>query len=107
MLRLALKIMAGLMLTMCALTAAAQVQSAPATSNPASQVQKPAPREEIDVETTRADLEKMQLILNQMRTNLGFVGNTTTPLNHQFELEIDMWQTLLDQMQHRIGRKPD
>ncbi len=49
-----------------------------------------------------ADAKKMRVILNQMRTNLAFVQNTQTPLKHQFELEIDMWQTLLDQMDRRI-----
>ncbi len=46
--------------------------------------------------------KKMRVILNQMRTNLAFVQSTQTPLKHQFELEIDMWQTLLDQMDRRI-----
>jgi hypothetical protein len=50
------------------------------------------------------DLQKMQAILNQMRTNLAFVGSSTTPLNHQFQLEIDMWQTLLNQMNERMRR---
>jgi hypothetical protein len=51
----------------------------------------------------QADAKKMRVMLDQMRTNLGFVTNTTTPLKHQFELEIDMWQMLLDQMDRRIG----
>jgi len=60
-----------------------------------------------------ADAKRMRVILNQMRTNLAFVQNTQTPLKHQFELEIDMWQTLLDQvdrriqeMEHSTGTKP-
>ena|SRR2546425_12554876 len=50
----------------------------------------------------QAEAKKMRVILNQMRTNLAFVQSTQTPLKHQFELEIDMWQTLLDQMDRRI-----
>jgi hypothetical protein len=50
----------------------------------------------------QADAKKMRVILNQMRTNLAFVQNTQTPLKHQFELEIEMWQTQLDQMDRRI-----
>ncbi len=50
----------------------------------------------------QADAKKMRVILNQMQTNLAFVQNTQTPLKHQFELEIEMWQTLLDQMDRRI-----
>jgi len=52
------------------------------------------------------DLERMQMVLNQMRTNLAFVGNNTSPLNHQFELEIDMWQMLIDQMKRRVAQVP-
>jgi hypothetical protein len=51
----------------------------------------------------QADVLRMRAILNQMRTNLGFVANTTTPVHHQFELEIDMWQLMLDQLDRRIA----
>ncbi len=50
---------------------------------------------------TQADIARMRAILNQMRNNLGFVTNSTNPLKHQFELEIDMWQTLLDRIERR------
>ncbi len=50
---------------------------------------------------TQADIARMRAILNQMRNNLGFVTNSTNPLKHQFELEIDMWQVLLDRMERR------
>jgi hypothetical protein len=53
-------------------------------------------------EAMQTDAKKMRVILNQMRTNLAFVQDTQTPLKHQFELEIDMWQVLLDQMDRRI-----
>ncbi len=61
----------------------------------------------------KSDVQKMRVILNQMKSNLAFVQNTTTPLKHQFELEIEMWQVVLDEMEHRVremehsdGRKP-
>ena len=50
-----------------------------------------------------ADLQRMHVLLNQMQTNLAFVQTTTTPLKHQFELEIDMWQILLNQMERRLA----
>ena len=50
---------------------------------------------------TQADIARMRTILNQMRNNLGFVTNSTNPLKHQFELEIDMWQAMLDRMERR------
>jgi hypothetical protein len=53
---------------------------------------------------TRNDIQRMRAILNQMKTNLAFVGSTTTPLAHQFQLDIDMWQALLDQMEQRAEK---
>lgn len=57
-----------------------------------------------ELKAMQADVLRMRAILNQMRNNLGFVANTTTPVHHQFELEIDMWQVLLDQMDRRIAQ---
>jgi hypothetical protein len=54
------------------------------------------------LEAMRADSKKMHVILNQMQTNLAFVTNTNDPLKHQFELEVEMWQMLLNQMDRRI-----
>ena len=54
------------------------------------------------LEVMRTDSKKMHVILNQMQTNLAFVTNTNDPLKHQFELEVEMWQILLNQMDRRI-----
>jgi len=54
------------------------------------------------LEAMRADSKKMHVILNQMQTNLAFVTTTNDPLKHQFELEVEMWQMLLNQMDMRI-----
>jgi len=59
----------------------------------------------VDESDTMQDVGRMRIILNQMRTNLAFVGNTTTPLAHQFQLDIDMWQALIDQMERREQKK--
>jgi len=50
----------------------------------------------------KSDVQRMRVILGQMQSNLAFVQNTTTPLKHQFELEIEMWQVVLDEMDHHI-----
>ena len=50
----------------------------------------------------RSDLQKMKALINQMQVNLGFVQNAETPLKHQFELEIEMWQMLLNEMERRL-----
>ncbi|MBZ5719298.1 MAG: hypothetical protein LAO03_02850 [Acidobacteriia bacterium] len=60
------------------------------------------PTVDADQQAMKQDVQKMRVVLNQMRTNLAFVGSSTTPLNHQFELDIEMWQMLLDQMERRI-----
>ena len=52
----------------------------------------------------KADVAKMQALLNQMQANYGLVGNPTSPANHQLQLNIDMWRILIGQMQRRIDR---
>jgi hypothetical protein len=49
-----------------------------------------------------SDLQRMRVLVNQMQVNLGFVQTTDTPLRHQFELEIEMWQVLIEQMERRL-----
>jgi hypothetical protein len=56
-----------------------------------------------DLQAMKFDVQRMRVILNQMRTNLAFVDSTQSPLKHQFELETDMWQVMLDQMDRRIA----
>ena len=56
-----------------------------------------------ELQAMKSDVQRMRVILNQMRTNLAFVDNTQSPLKHQFELEADMWQVALDQMDRRIA----
>jgi len=56
-----------------------------------------------DLQAMKSDVQRMRVILNQMRTNLAFVATTQSPLKHQFELETDMWQVMLDQMDRKIA----
>src|SRR5437762_13342375 len=60
-----------------------------------------------DMEQMRADLERLKVLLNQMRTNLAFVQTTQTPLKHQFELETDAWQVIVEQMERRLKQMED
>ncbi len=57
---------------------------------------------EDDVAALREDIARMRAILGQMETNLAFVDTTQSPLKHQFELEIDMWNTAINEMERRI-----
>jgi hypothetical protein len=52
----------------------------------------------------KADVAKMQSLLNQMQAVFALVGNPTSPANHELELNIDMWRVLINQMQRRIDR---
>jgi CRISPR/Cas system-associated endonuclease/helicase Cas3 len=55
-----------------------------------------------NIEQLRADVRRLKLLLNQMRTNLAFVQTSQTPLKHQFELETDAWQVIVEQMERRL-----
>jgi hypothetical protein len=71
--------------------AVSQPNSAPSVDSP-------------ELQAMKSDAQKMRVTLNQMRTNLAFVDTSQSPLKHQFELEIDMWQMQLDQMDKRIEK---
>ena len=60
-----------------------------------------------DMEQMRADLERLKVLLNQMRANLAFVQTSQTPLKHQFELETDAWQVIVEQMDRRLKQMED
>jgi len=49
----------------------------------------------------QSDIRKMRALVQQMETNLAFVDTTQSPLKHQFQLEIDAWRVLIDQMERR------
>ena len=54
-------------------------------------------------EALRADLERMKALVQQMESNLAFVDTTQSPLKHQFQLEIDMWNTVISEMERKIN----
>ncbi|SRR6266700_9728 len=56
-----------------------------------------------DADSLRDDLKKMRALVQQMETNLAYVDTTQTPLRHQFQLEIDMWKTVIDHMEKRLN----
>jgi hypothetical protein len=37
-----------------------------------------------------------------MQAVFALVGNPTSPANHELELNIDMWRTLIKQMQRHV-----
>jgi hypothetical protein len=72
-----------------------------APSRAATDVSEPRANQQ-ELEAMKADLERMRSLLTQMQTNLAFVGSTTTPLNHEFELEIEMWRVLISQLERHV-----
>ncbi len=55
-----------------------------------------------DITAMREDIARMRAIVGQMETNLAFVDTTQSPLKHQFQLEIDMWNTVINEMERRL-----
>ena len=62
----------------------------------------PSSNDSEDVAALRADISRLKALLTQMRTNLAFVQTSQTPLKHQFELEADAWQVIVEQMDRRL-----
>lgn len=62
----------------------------------------PAALSEEDTAILREDIARMRAILAQMESNLAFVDTTQSPLKHQFQLEIDMWNTAINDMERRL-----
>jgi hypothetical protein len=54
-----------------------------------------------DAQALRDDIKRMRAIVQQMESNLAFVDTTQSPLKHQFQLDIDMWNILINQMERR------
>jgi uncharacterized membrane protein len=62
----------------------------------------PSSLSEEDETVLREDIVRMRAILDQMVNNLAFVDTTQSPLKHQFQLEIDMWNTAINDMERRL-----
>lgn len=76
-------------------------QPQPAASRPEASAPKPDAN---DLEQLRGDVQRLRVLLSQMRSNLAFVQTSQTPLKHQFELETDAWQVVIEQMDRQLKR---
>jgi len=54
-----------------------------------------------EAQALQDDIKKMRILVQQMEVNLVSVDTSQSPLKHQFQLEIDMWKTLINQMERR------
>lgn len=55
-----------------------------------------------EIQALRQDITRMKALVQQMQSNLAFVDNTQSPLKHEFELDIEIWQTVIAQMDRRL-----
>lgn len=85
--------------SMGAQAAGSQAGTASAAEN--AQIRQLANTRANDAQALRDDVRKMRALVRQMETNLAFVDTTQSPLKHQFQLDIDMWNILIDQMERR------
>jgi hypothetical protein len=76
-------------------TASASPKKTPANSRSASQ--------QSEIDDLKSDMSQMKVVLNQMTTNLAAVSDSQSPLKHQFQLDIEMWQIVIMQTQRRIN----
>jgi TolA-binding protein len=82
---------------------ASQKPSPPGSTQAEAHARGPAPESDAgELEQLRADLRQLTSLVSQMRTNLAFVQTTQTPLKHQFELEADAWQVVVERMKRRL-----
>ena len=56
-----------------------------------------------EIQALRQDITRMKVLVQQMQSNLAFVDNTQSPLKHEFELDIQLWQTMIAQMDRRLA----
>ena len=80
---------------------AASSQAGAASAAENAQIRQLANNRANDPQALRDDIRKMRALVAQMETNLAFVDNTQSPLKHQFQLDIDMWNILINQMERR------
>jgi hypothetical protein len=82
-------------------TQAAGSQAAAASAAENAQIRQLGNARANDAQALREDIRKMRALVGQMESNLAFVDSTQSPLKHQFQLDIDMWNILINQMERR------
>jgi hypothetical protein len=80
---------------------AASSQAGAANAAENAQIRQLANARANDAQAMRDDIKKMRALVGQMQSNLAFVDSTQSPLKHQFQLDIDMWNVVINQMERR------
>src|SRR5687767_9199606 len=93
------------------LSEAQQKKASPATTMtaPRNPDRQDAPRQRACDQLSEAerlelekDLAKMRTLIGQMQHNLAATATGETPLKRQFQLDIEMWQLLVQRMERRL-----
>jgi hypothetical protein len=61
------------------------------------------PLSDSDAQDLERDLAQMRSLIQQMQMNLAAATSSESPLKHQFQLDIDMWQLMLGHLEKRAG----
>jgi GTP1/Obg family GTP-binding protein len=80
---------------------AASSQAGAANAAENAQIRQLANARANDAQASRDDIKRMRALVGQMESNLAFVDTTQSPLKHQFQLDIDMWNIVINQMERR------
>ena len=80
---------------------ASSSQAAAASAAENAQIRQLSSARANDAQALRDDIKRMRALVAQMETNLAFVDATQSPLKHQFQLDIDMWNVVINQMERR------
>jgi GTP1/Obg family GTP-binding protein len=80
---------------------AAGSQAGAANAAETAQIRQLANPRANDAQAMRDDIKRMRALVGQMESNLAFVDTTQSPLKHQFQLDIDMWNIVINQMERR------
>lgn len=76
---------------------------APASASASASFRGAAGPTQSDIQGLRDQVQKMKVLVQQMEQNLAFVGTAQSPLKHQFQLEIDMWKTVIEEMEKKLN----
>ena len=96
------KLVEAIIISFCAI-AAMHGQTVQGVATTSTQEQEVSQSPKTNNSDPKANLVKMRVLLGQMQRNVAFVSAGDTPLKHQFELEIEMWQILIADMEQKLN----
>jgi GTP1/Obg family GTP-binding protein len=98
---LSVTLLAAMQTTTNSTSQAAGSQAGVANAAENAQIRQLANARANDAQALRDDIKRMRALVGQMETNLAFVDTTQSPLKHQFQLDIDMWNVVINHMERR------